>query len=150
MTPAEIYHYGSIWRNARAKNIGCGTNSKGDSIAAFCCRNDLSIVGTSKHYTVAKHVYLGDFFVLSLNGDELWIVDAPQFGEKNNPESIDGTYIIKYAKKNMGRPPLPAGQKRMRLHISLPPDLAKLAMQDPAGPSAYIEKFLSLATLLAP
>jgi len=46
------------------------------------------------------------------------------------------------AKKLIGRPPLPVDEKRIRLHISVPPQIAEAAKAWPYGVSDFFEAAL--------
>ena len=148
MTPAALYHYGSLWRKAYCEDIGIGFKAESFlTISNLCKRLDWKVLDDSHHlYSLAKKP-CGQIVVIHELIYEIWCVDVPEY-----VEAVAEVYKAVRAsrKKSMGRPPLPPGQKRMRLHISLPQDLAKLAIQDPAGPSAYIEKILRLAALPSP
>jgi len=146
MTPAAAYYYGRLWREAYVADIGFGFSTKHfPTISLLCESLGWEIVDLSEcFYTLAK-MSDGILVVISLNVHEFWCVYAPEY-----VEAVAEVYKAVRAssrKKSMGRPPLPPGQKRQRLHISLPPDLAKLVMKDPLGSSQYIEKILRLAEL---
>ena len=151
MTPAALQHYGSIWRKAYINDIGIGVSTKTyPSIQFLCDCVGWKIVDQSDCLYILAAKPDGQIVIINRNGNQIWCVDTSEFIKSELVEEVAEVYKAVRAssrKKSMGRPPLPPGQKRMRLHISLPPDLAQLAMQDPAGPSAYIEKFLSLAVL---
>ena len=149
MTPAALYHYGRAWRKAYINDIGIGVSTKTYPTIKFLCDCiGWKIVDDEDPlYTLAAKPD-GQIVVINLTGDQIWCVDTPEVKEQVAEVYKEVRTSNRF--KSMGRPPLPPGQKRMRLHISLPPDLAQLAMQDPAGPSAYIEKFLRLAALPSP
>ena len=148
MTPSTEYYYGSLWRKAYCEDIGIGFKAESFlTISNLCKRLDWKVLDDSHHlYSLAKKP-CGQMVVIHELIYEIWCVDVPEY-----VEAVAEVYKAVRAsrKKSMGRPPLPPSQKRMRLHISLPQDLAKLAIQDPAGPSAYIENFLRLAALPSP
>ena len=149
MTPSAEYYYGSLWRKAYCEDIGIGFKAESFlTISDLCKRLDWKVLDDSHHlYSLAKKP-CGQMVVIHELIYEIWCVDVPEYVEE--VAKVYKAVRASSRKKSMGRPPLPPGQKRMRLHISLPQDLAKLAIQDPAGPSAYIEKFLRLAALPSP
>ena len=148
MKPAAEYYYGSLWRKSYCEDICVGYKTEFfPSTHMLCTSLGWKIVDNSHLYSLAKKP-CGQLVVIHKLIYEIWCVDVPEYVEE--VAEVYKSVRASSRKKSMGRPPLPPGQKRMRLHISLPPDLAKLAMQDPAGPSAYIEKFLSLAVLPSP